>query len=147
MSKTTIDRALLALLVGMAVLLYMSTDHYPGIAQRTSAYYVKFLAVAIGLLSFVQLGWSVVKDTRAATLHLADHLPRLFGLLVALITFGLMLESLGFFICAAIFIPLVALMLGYRNLLSITLTTLSVLTFIYLIFVTLLSVSLPEFTL
>ena len=147
MAKKHVDRVVLALLIVMAVLLYLSTASYPGIAQKTSAYYVKFLAVFIGVLSMIQLGWGLfksnVKDNQS--LHLTDHLPRFAGLLLALIVFGAVFEHLGFFVTAGVFIPAVALLLGYRNYLAIALTTISVLIFVYLVFVKLLSVNLPGF--
>ena len=145
MSKKYIDRAVLILFIVMAVFLYLSTANYSGIAKTTSAHYVKFLAVFIGSLSVIQLGISLVKDKTFSPLHLTDHLPRFLGLLVALIIFGLVFEHLGFFISAGGFIPAVALILGYRNYLSIVITTIGVLVFVYLIFVKLLSVNLPGF--
>lgn len=143
MSKNTIDRVALALFIGMAVLLYLSTANYPGIAKTTSALYVKFLAVFIGVLSAMQLGWNFLKNRETKKLHITDNLPRFWGLLACLIMFGLVFEHLGFFISALVFIPVVSLLLGYRNYLTIALTTIGVLIFVHLIFVKLLSVNLP----
>ncbi len=143
MTKKTVDRAVLVLLIVMAVLLYFSTAYYKGIAIKTSAKYVQFLAVFIGGLSVVQLGHSLLKDRSHDRLVLTGHLPRFLGLLVALTIFALVFEPLGFFIPAAIFIPVMSYMLGYRNLLTIGLTTVGVLGFVYLVFIQLLSVNLP----
>ena len=145
MTKKYIDRAVLLFFIIVAVFLYLSTADYPGIAKTTSAYYVKFLAVFIGILSVLQLLLSLIKDINYERLHIADHLPRFFGLLIALIIFGLVFEHLGFFISAGVFIPVVALILGYRNYLTLAITTVSVLAFVYLVFVKLLSVNLPGF--
>lgn len=145
MTKKYIDLAVLLFFIIMAVLLYNSTASYPGIAKTTSAYYVRFLAVFIGVLSVIQLGINIFRDKNNYRLHLTDHYPRFLGLLSALIIFSLVFEHLGFFISAAIFIPVVALMLGYRNYVTIVVTTASVLGFVYLIFVKLLSVNLPGF--
>jgi hypothetical protein len=54
-------------------------------------------------------------------------------------------ERLGFFLSAGVFVPVVALMLGYRNYISIVVTTCTLLLFVYLIFVQLLQVNLPSF--
>jgi len=143
MTKKTVDRAVLVLLIVMAVLLYFSTAYYKGIAIKTSAKYVQFLAVFIGGLSVVQLGHSLLKDRSYDKLVLTGHLPRFLGLLVALIIFALVFEPLGFFIPAAVFIPVVSYMLGYRNRVTIGLTTVGVLGFVYLVFIQLLSVNLP----
>lgn len=145
MTKKLVDRALLALFIVMAVLLYYSTASYTGIALKTSAKYVQFLAVSIGVLSVIQLAFSLYQDKSTAKLVLTGHLGRFVGLLVGLILFALVFEHLGFFIPAAIFIPVVAYMLGYRSLLAIGLTTIGVLIFVYLVFVQLLSVNLPGF--
>lgn len=145
MTKKYIDRAVLLLFIVVAVLLYISTADYPGIAKTTSAHYVKFLAVFIGVLSVMQLLLSLFKDKNYTRLHIADHLPRFFGLLLALIVFGIVFEHLGFFISAGVFIPVVALILGYRSYITLAITTISVLTFVYLVFVKLLSVNLPGF--
>ena len=145
MARKHVDRVVLALVIVMAVLLYLSTASYPGIAQKTSAYYVKFLAVFIGLLSAVQLGWGLVRDDVRGNqpLRITGHWPRFLGLLAALIVFALVFEHLGFFLSAGVFIPVAALILGYRNYPVIVLTTIAVLIFVYLVFVKLLSVSLP----
>lgn len=145
MTKKYVDRAVLLLFIIVSVFLYLSTADYPGIAKTTSAHYVKFLAVFIGILSVIQLLISLVKDINYTRLHLTDHMPRFLGLLVSLIIFALIFEHLGFFISAGIFIPVVALILGYRNYISIVITTTSVLAFVYLVFVKLLSVNLPGF--
>jgi len=145
MTKKYIDLAVLLFFIVMAVLLYNSTANYTGIAKTTSAYYVKFLAVFIGGLSIIQLVINIIRDKNNYRLHLTDHYPRFLGLLTALIIFALVFDHLGFFASAAVFIPLVALMLGYRNYLTIAVTTVSVLGFVYLIFVKLLSVNLPGF--
>ena len=145
MTKKYIDRAVLLFFIIVAVLLYLSTADYPGIAKTTSAYYVKFLAVFIGVLSVIQLIISLIKDINYERLHISDHLPRFFGLLISLIIFALFFEKLGFFISAGVFIPVVALILGYRNYIALVLTTFSVLLFVYLVFVKLLSVNLPGF--
>ena len=147
MARKHVDRVVLALVIVMAVLLYLSTADYPGIAQKTSAYYVKFLAVFIGLLSVIQLGWGIMRDDVRGNqpLHITGYWPRFLGLLAALIVFAIVFEHLGFFLSAGIFIPVVALLLGYRNYVTIVLTTISVLIFVYLVFVKLLSVNLPGF--
>ncbi len=143
MGKASVDRLVLAGLVILSVLLWLSTDSYPGIAQKTSAKYVRFLAASLGGLSLLQLGLGFWRARDAGRLELTEHWPRFLGLIAALIAFALSFETLGFFIPAAVFIPAVAVMLGQRNPVLITLVTLGLLGFVYLIFVTLLGVTLP----
>ncbi|MDN5786588.1 tripartite tricarboxylate transporter TctB family protein [Pseudorhodobacter sp.] len=144
MTRELLDRIVLGGFIVLAVLLYLSTASYPGIAQKTSALYVRFLAVSFGGLSAVQLLFSLRKPSGSGEpLDLFGRASRFFGLMVGLIIFAVLFESLGFFIPAAVFIPLIAVMLGYRNPAVIALSTGGVLLAVYLIFVQLLSVNLP----
>ena len=143
MTKRLADRITLVVFIVMAVLLYLSTANFTGIALKTSAKYVQFLAVSVGVLSAVQLAYNLIQDKSSSKLVLTEHVGRFVGLLVALILFALVFEHLGFFIPAAIFIPGIAVLLGYRKPLTIALTTIGVLLFVYLVFITLLGVNLP----
>lgn len=143
MAKKHVDRAVLALLIVMAVLLFNSTANYTGIAVKTSAKYVQFLAVSIGALSVIQLAFSMFKEQPSGKLQLTENMPRFIGLLICLGIFAAAFETLGFFIPAAVFIPFISFLLGYRRPVVIVLTTAGVLVFVYLVFVQLLSVNLP----
>ncbi len=145
MTKRSVDRIVLAIIILMAVLLYGSAANFTGIARTTSAKYVRFLAVFIGVLSSGQLAYSLLRDRSLDKLIVTTHWPRFIGLLVALVIFAMVFETLGFFIPAAIFIPVVAVLLGFRNYLAIGLTTLGVLAFVYIVFIQILSVNLPGF--
>lgn len=143
MTRETLDRLVLIGFIVLAVLLYLSTASYTGIAKETSAKYVRFLAVSFGTLALVQLARSLWARPSGVPLDLFGRATQFFGLLAGLILFAMSLKSLGFFIPAAVFIPLVAVMLGYRNVLAIAVSTGLVLLAVYLIFVLLLSVDLP----
>ena len=145
MTKRNVDRAVLAAFIVMAVLLYFSTANYTGIALKTSAKYVQFLAIAIGVLCSVQLIFNLVRDKSSSRLVITENMSRFIGLLAALVLFAILFEPLGFFIPAAVFIPVMAYFLGYRKPIAIGLTTIGVLLFVYLVFVQLLSVNLPGF--
>jgi putative tricarboxylic transport membrane protein len=54
MTREILDRPVLGGFIVLAVLLYLSTAIYTGIAQKTSALYVQFLAVSFGGRSAVQ---------------------------------------------------------------------------------------------
>ena len=143
MTRNTLDRLVLAGFIGLAVLLYLSTADYPGIAQKTTAKYVRFLALSFGILSAVQLMLSFRRHAPDETLDLFGRAGRFFGLVAGLIAFAVAFEPLGFFIPAAVFIPLIAVLLGYRNPVIIGASTVGVLAAVWLIFVQLLSVNLP----
>ncbi len=142
-ARATLDRLVLAGFVVLAVLLWSSTADYSGIAQKTSAKYVRFLAGSFGILSAAQLLMSWGSAGPEGPLDLFGRAGRFFGLLAALIAFALVFRPLGFFLPAAVFIPLVALLLGYRNYAIIAVSTAGVLLAVWLIFVQLLSVNLP----
>ena len=144
MRRTTLDRLVLVGFVIVAVLLFISTANYRGIAQTTSARYVQFLALAFGGLSAVQLMFSMRGTTAAETpLNLVGRVDRFAVLVAALIAFAVAFKPLGFFPSALVFLPVVALALGYRNLLVIALTTLGVVGVVWLLFVRILAVNLP----
>ncbi len=145
MTKKSVDRAVLALFIVMAVLLYISTANYTGIALKTSAKYVQFLSVFIGVLAVGQLAFSVLLDRSNDKMELTQHFGRFAALVIGLVIFASVFESLGFFIPALIFIPVMSYILGYRKPVTIALTTVGVLGFVYIIFVQLLSVGLPGF--
>jgi len=145
MTKKTVDRVVLALFIMMAVLLYGSTANYTGIALKTSAKYVQFLAVSIGVLAVAQLGFSLIFDRSTSKLILTENWGKFIALLVGLVIFASLFLKLGFFIPAAVFIPVMTYIIGYRGLLTIGLTTVGVLAFVYLVFEKLLSVGLPGF--
>ncbi len=142
-SKKTVDRAVLIGLILLAVLLFSSTSEYKGIAQKTSAKYVQFLAVSLGLLSAIQLTYSLWKDRSQTRFVLSGNPLRFAILIVAMILFAMAFEAVGFFIPAAIFIPCIAVALGYTRAIPIILTTIAILAFVYLVFVQLLAVNLP----
>lgn len=143
MTSRTLDQIVLAGFIVMAVLLYLSTADYTGIAQKTSAKYVRFLALSFGILGMVQLLLTLRRGGADAPLDLFGRAGRFFGLLAGLVVFATVFEHLGFFIPAAVFIPAVAVLLGYRNWLIIGATTVGVLAAVWVIFVQLLSVNLP----
>lgn len=146
MRASTLDRLVLLAFIVVAVLLYTSTASYTGIAQTTSARYVRFLALAFGGLSALQLigslrsGWHPRWD---GPIDIFGRLDRFVMVVGALIGFALAFEPLGFFVSAALFLPLLALGLGYRNILAVALTTIGVLGAVWLLFVKLLAVNLP----
>lgn len=143
MTKKLVDRSVLVLMIVGAVLLFNSTASYTGIAVSTSAKYVQFLAVSIGILCTVQLGFSLSRDKGQEPLVLTEHFPRFLSLIVGLVLFAIVFEHVGFFVSAGIFIPIISLALGYRRFVTIGLTTLGVLLFVYLVFIQLLAVNLP----
>jgi putative tricarboxylic transport membrane protein len=143
MNKHLADQLFLVVCLVVSVLLYVSTDTYPGIAQKTSAVYVRFLAISFGLLACVQIFFNWFGRNSLDKIRLADHVPKFVGLLVALILFAIAFEPFGFFISALIFMPVVAFLLGSRNYPWIAITSIGAVSFVYVVFVQLIGVNLP----
>lgn len=144
MQKRTLDLILLGVFVLLAVLLYQSTASFPKIAQKTTANYVRFLALVLGGLSFIQLFLTLKAAGYKEKIKWMDNPARFIGLLVLLFIYAAFLGKLGFFISTALFIPAACWLLGYRRIIPVVLSTLITLGFIYLVFVKLLAVHLPQ---
>ena len=146
MTKRLAEFFILSLFLVLAVLLYRSTASYPASVQGSTAMYVRFLGMALGLLCALELLLWVKNRARAKAekMQLAVAPVRFWGLLVLLVGYAFSLSLAGFYLASAIFLPLTMLLLGSRKPLSISLTTAGVLLFVFLVFVKLLEVPLPE---
>ncbi len=144
MQKRTLDLILIGLLIALAVLLYSSTASYSEYAQQTTGKYVRFLSISLGACSVIQFFLSLKGGQFKQKMQWMALPGRFFGLFALLVIYAIILTRLGFFSSSALFIPAAALLLGYRNPIFIILTTALTLTFLYLVFVLLLGVPLPE---
>lgn len=144
MQKRTLDLILIGLFILLAVLLYYSTASFPKFAQKTTANYIRFLALATGLFSIIQLYLTLKTIENKQKLKWMSHPPRFIMLFIALLVYAVILAKIGFFVSTGIFIPVTALLLGHRRPIAIALTTILTLIFIYVVFVRLLSVHLPQ---
>jgi putative tricarboxylic transport membrane protein len=134
----------------MAVLLYRSTASFPEVTQGSTAMYIRFLAVSLGLLCLIELGLNMRKKRKAALaagLKITDGPARFWSLLILMVLYAVGLEPLGFYLASALFLPLTMVVLGGRRPWSILLATAGVLLFVYLVFALILGVPLPEMTL
>lgn len=139
------------LLIGfliMAVLLYRSSATFPEVVQRSTAAYVRFLAICIAGLSIIEiLLWVKNRSTaEKKMLDLTSAPVRFWSLLILMFAYAMLLEPLGFYLASALFLPITMVVLGARKKLQILLTTGGVLIFVYIVFAQLLSVPLPEST-
>ncbi len=132
----------------LAVLLYRSTASYPPSVQNSTARYVRFLGLALGFFSILELVlWFRKAPAKAELLAVAAVPGRFWGLFILLVVYGAVLSPAGFYPASAVFLPLAMFLLGARKPLTIILTTGGVLLFIYLVFARLLEVPLPAGTL
>lgn len=146
----------LLLLIGfmvLAVLLYRSTAAWPAMVQGSTAMYVRFLGLGLGLLCLYELFVFIRNRQREnrkndpEKMELAASPLRFWGLLGLLALYAATFDKMGFYLSSALFLPLTMLLLGARKPLTILLTTAGVLLFVYLVFARLLEVPLPAGTL
>ena len=150
MNKRLTEFIILSVFLVTAVLLYSSTASYPVMVQGSTARYVRFLGVALGLLCALELFFLLKKKPQEEgpnKLTMASKPVRFWGLFSLLLLYAVVLTPLGFYLSSALFLPLAMLLLGARKPLTISLSTAGVLLFVYLVFALLLEVPLPESTL
>ncbi len=147
MRPRVVEILLLAGFLTIAVLLHRSTASYPSFVQGSTAAYVRFLAVSLGVLSAAQLLISL-RSRREAEAETGSRNPRRFwALLVLLGLYSWALGPFGFFAASVVFLPLTMVAMGARRPLPVVLTTAGILLFVYFVFVHLLEVHLPKGTL
>ncbi len=136
--------------MGLAVVLYTSTAGFPEMTQGSTATYIRFLAISLGILSLLELLLKMRKSERGKDreqMKITDTPVKFTALLVLMFVYAMLLEPLGFYVASAMFLPLAMYILGSREYLTAGLTTGGVLLFVYLVFGLLLGVPLPESTL
>lgn len=148
MTKKFAELLLLGVFLVLAVLLYNSTASYPKFVQGSTAAYVRFLAICLGILCLTELfvtskAKNKEQGSQKAPLNMADAPRRFWGLCILLFIYAASFELLGFYLASAIFLPTAMLMLGARKPIPLSLTTGGILLFVYLVFEKLLGVFLP----
>ncbi len=154
------------LLVGaffvVAVLLYGSTASYPNAVQGSTAAYVRFLAMCRGALCVIELGLFILRSKKQAraeqmacadgaqaaekpdtNFHIAKNPKPFWALFLVLVLYSASLSYVGFYIASAVFLPVTMFILGARKPLTMVLTTIGVLGFVYGVFEKVLEVYLP----
>lgn len=146
MTKRIAELLILSGYLILAVLLYRSTASYPTSVQGSTALYVRFLGMALAVFCSLELflWFKNRKQVETEKLTIAAVPARFWGLFILLLIYSTALSYLGFYISSALFLPLAMLMLGAKKPLSLSLTSVGVLLFVYLVFEKLLEVPLPE---
>lgn len=83
--------------------------------------------------------WMFISDQNSASpknepSEIANSHKRVFGAFVLIVLYALCVDFIGFYISTAVSIPLVTYLFGYRNPLGLAISTIIVLSVIYLIF-------------
>jgi len=142
-TKKKVDYIILIFCTVIAVLLYRSTAFYPKVSQNSTANYVRFLALCMGILSLLQIYYSRKKnDNDMAEFY--SNKKRFFSLIVLLIAYISIIAFLGFMLSTAIFLPVTMYFMGHRKKRIILASSLGLLLFLQVLFVTILQVPLPR---
>lgn len=146
MTKRLAEILILGAFLVISVALYTSTADFPEMVQGSTATYIRFLAVCLGLLCVAEvfLWWRKRGREEGKKLDMASAPARFWSLLILMFVYSLLLEHLGFYVTSAIFLPLTMFVLGARKLLMIVATSGGVLLFVFLVFGKILGVPLPE---
>ncbi len=152
MPKKVVESLILGILLVVAVFLYTSTAAYPQAVQGSTAAYVRFLAVCMGGLCALELLFCLrrkntssseqVQDAKESFSLVAKPKP-FWALLFLLVMYAGLFSYTGFYIASALFLPVTMFVLGARKPVTIALTTLGVLGFVYAVFERLLEVYMP----
>ncbi len=145
MSKKYIDIVLSIFFIVLAVLLYRSTATFPKSALFTTAVYIKFLSYMLAIASFVQLVISFRSDASIKIIFARDP-KKFFILILSLIVYVWIMRYLGFILSTLIFLPVTMKYMGYNKFLKSILITAGITLFVYILFVKLFEIQLPEAT-
>ncbi len=113
--------------------------------QDKTANYVRVIAYFMAFLSVLLLIKSLM-STDVKKIILTKNPKHFYTLIIAITLYIILLPLIGFFISTALFLPITMIALGYRNKKLILLSTVFVLIFIYILFVSIFEVPLPELT-
>ncbi len=152
MNQRIVDMIYVALLLSLAGFLYYSTNInyivygmplYPESTQKLTGTYVRSLAVCLAVLSVLLLIKTLRQEAKNIT-GLIGNPKKFIKLIILLIIYTYLISKLGFFTSSFIFLPATMLVMGYKNYLVIGLSTVGLLTFIYVLFAKVFEVPLPE---
>ncbi len=146
MTKRLTEILILGAFLIISVGLYKSTADFPEMVQGSTANYIRFLAVSLGILCLVEAGlWMRKKhQDQGKKLNMTEAPFRFWSLLILMFVYSLLLEYLGFYVTSALFLPMTMFVLGARKMFLIALTSGGVLLFVFLVFGKILGVPLPE---
>lgn len=145
MSKKYIDISISIFFIVLAVLLYRSTATFPKSALFTTAVYVKFLAYALGIAATIQLFFSFSIDSNQKIIF-AKEPKKFFILIVLLILYVWIMRYIGFIISTLIFLPYTMRFMGYKKVIKSIIISVGVTLFVYILFVKMFEIQLPEAT-
>ena len=143
MTRRITDYIILIFCVVLAVLLYRSTAGYAEVSQNSTAAYVRFLALSLGILSMIQVITNF-RNNDNSTVEFYRNKKRFFSLLGLLFTYSLLISFFGFLLSTALFLPATMYFMGHRKIKIILFASTGLILFLQVLFVSILQVPLPD---
>ncbi|WP_331775973.1 tripartite tricarboxylate transporter TctB family protein [Sulfurospirillum sp. 1612] len=143
MSKKYLDIGLSIFFIVLAVLLYRSTASFPKSTIFTTAVYIKFLAISLGLAGVVYFFNAIISDKYIKIVF--THNPKKFFLLIlSLVVYVWVMHYLGFIVSTLIFLPVTMRFMGYNAFIKSLFISIGIALFVYFLFERIFEIQLPE---
>ena len=130
---------IVALAIGVAM--FLGTKEFPPITQL----YCRIVLIILITIGAAMILTSLInaKKPGPEEVHLKEWINPMIIFLIVLV-YVFMIDKIGFFVSSAIVMPGIMLFMGYKKPLPMILTTVGMLGFIYILFVTQLKLRMPQ---
>ncbi len=130
----------------LAVALYQSVSSFANSSIVTTGIYIKFLAISLGIAGILDIvrSFFIIENKKIVFTENPKRFVALVGLLILYV--GLM-GYFGFIISTLIFLPLTMYAMGYGKIVYSLIYAVMIVAFVYLLFVQVFDIPLPESTL
>lgn len=146
MKKKQIEIILSICFIILAVLVYKSTASFKASSIVTTGFYIKFLAISLAICGGYELIKAFIKND-TSSVDFAKNPLKFFLLIILLCFYVFIMEYLGFIVASMIFLPLSMFAMGYKKILKSSIISVCVVTFVYVLFVQIFEIPLPELSL
>ncbi len=143
MKRKQLELILSLSFVILAVLVYKSTANFNASSIVTTGFYIKFLAISLGISGIYELVKALMKND-LSSVDFAKNPKRFILLILSLCFYVFIMEYLGFIVSSMIFLPLTMYAMGYKNILKSFIISAFVVAFVYVLFVQVFEIPLPE---
>ncbi len=127
----------------LAVLLYRSTATFPESSQNTTAIYIKILAIALGILGFVQLILTFFHENLSLR-NLIKSPKKFFILIILLVIYVWMINVLGFNVSSVLYMIITMYAMDYRKPVKAILISIFTTFSVYFLFYKIFEIPLPK---
>lgn len=143
MNKKQIEIILSICFIILGVLVFKSTSEFRASSIVTTGFYIKFLAISLAISGGYELVKALIKND-TSSVDFAKNPKRFFLLIILLCFYVFIMEYLGFVVSSLIFLPSCMFAMGYKNILRSFIISVFVVAFVYVLFVQVFEIPLPE---